>query len=139
MPYTFMKPSSSSFVSDISAAYPILRIVLLFSYFLFHSGRGLLKALVAKLACVASISVRFESKERGTRVKTGAKRARVKEQRGEGKKGRVSFLSLTLPLFHFLAVVPFFARSKPKIPVLVVPFLRSETTRKRLLRRLWLN
>ena len=113
MPYTFMKPPSSSFVSDISAVYPILRIFPLFSYFLFHSGRGLLKALVAKLACVASISVRFESKERGTRVKAGAKMARVKDQRRVGKKGRVSFLSPS-PLFHFLAVVPFFARSKPK-------------------------
>ena len=48
--------------------------------------------------------------------------ARVKEQRGEGKKGRVSLLPLPLPLFHFLVVVPLFARSKPKIPVLVVPF-----------------
>ena len=47
--------------------------------------------------------------------------AQVEEQRGEGKKGTVSFLPLPLPLFHFLVVVPSFARSKPKIPVLVVP------------------
>ena len=107
MPYTFMKPPSSSFVSDISAVYPILRIVPLFSYFLFHSGRGLLKALVAKLACVAS-------KERGTRVKAGAKMARVKEQRGVGKKGRVSFLPLPFPPLSFFGCRSIFARSKQK-------------------------
>ena len=50
------------------------------------------------LACVASVSVRFRSKEWGTRVKDRAKLAQVKERGGVGKKGRkLSFLSLNLP------------------------------------------
>ena len=76
------------------------------------------------LACVASVSVRFRSKEWGTRVKDRAKLAQVKERGGVGKKGRkLSFLSLNLPslppphrLFYFLVLVSFLARAKPKIP-----------------------
>ena len=40
------------------------------------------------LACVASVSVRFRSKERGTRVKDRVKTEQVKERGGVGKKGR---------------------------------------------------
>ena len=40
-----------------------------------------------RLACVASFSVWFRSKERGTRVKDRAKMARVNE-RGRGEKER---------------------------------------------------
>ena len=39
-----------------------------------------------RLACVASVSVRFRSKERGTRVKDRAKMARVKERGGGGEE-----------------------------------------------------
>ena len=67
------------------------------------------------LACVASVSVRSMSKERGTRVENRAKN-------GASKKA------------HFLALVSFFARSKPKIPLLGL--LCSYIKRKRLLRRL---
>ena len=35
------------------------------------------------IACVASVSVRFRSKERGTRVKDRGKMARVKERGGD--------------------------------------------------------
>ena len=63
----------------------------------------------AYLAYVASVSVRFRSKERGTRVKDRAKNGA-------------------------LALVSFLARPKPRITFLV--FHRSETKRKHLLRRL---
>ena len=54
------------------------------------------------IACVASVSVRFRSKERGTRVKLTARQmAQVLE--------------------------PFLARSKPKIPFLCLSLLRNLT------------
>ena len=85
------------------------------------------------LACVASISVRFQSKERGVRVKD-----RESKRAGRGwrrkEENPVSFLSLSSPLFNFLALVPFLARPKPKSHSSV--FLCSETKRKHLLRRL---
>ena len=81
-----------------------------------------------KLACVASVSVRFRSKERGTRVKDCAKDGASKRAgRGWGRKFP-SVPSLS-PLFHFLALVSFLRRPK-------LVFLCSETKRKRLLRRL---
>ena len=88
------------------------------------------------LACVASVSVRFRSKEWGTRVKDRAKLAQVKERGGVGKKGRkLSFLSLNLPslppppprLFYFLVLVSFIARAKPKIPFHGLFLLRNQT------------
>ena len=65
-----------------------------------------------KIACVASVSVWFRSKERGTRVKDRAKNgASEKAGRGWGTKSLVSFL----------------ARSKPKIPILGLSLLRNQT------------
>ena len=84
------------------------------------------------LACVASVSVRFRSKERGTRVKDRAKNGASKRA-GRGW-GKVSLLPLPLLLFHFLALVSFLARSNRKCRSSV--FFCSETKRKRLLRRL---
>ena len=63
---------------------------------------------INQLACVASVSVRFRGKERGTRVKDRAKSG-----------ARES-------LFHFLALVSFLARSKPKVPFLGISF-QTET------------
>ena len=81
-----------------------------------------------KLACVASVSVGFRSKERGMRVKDCAKNGASKRAgRGWGRKFP-SFPSLS-PLFHFLALVSFLWRPNPV-------FLCSETKRKCLLRRL---
>ena len=60
------------------------------------------------LACVASVSVRFRRKERGTRVKDRAKNG----------------ASL---LFHILALVSFLARSKPKVRFLGFSLLRNQT------------
>ena len=40
------------------------------------------------VACIASVSMRFRSKERGTRVKDHAKNAVSEERGGVGKKGR---------------------------------------------------
>ena len=57
--------------------------------------------IVLKIACVASVSVRFRSKERGTRVKDRAKNGAVKE-RGGGEKERK--IPLPLPLFYFLVL-----------------------------------
>ena len=65
-----------------------------------------------KIACVASVSVWFRSKERGARVKDRAKNgASEKAGRGWGTKSLVSFL----------------ARSKPKIPSLGLSLLRNQT------------
>ena len=58
------------------------------------------------LACVASVSVRFRSKERGKRVKDRAKNG---------------------PYLHFLALVSFLARPKPKIPFLGLSLLPNQT------------
>ena len=56
--------------------------------------------------------MRFRSKERGTRVKT----AQAKEWGGgEEERKETFFLPLPLPLFHFLALVSFLARPKPRI------------------------
>ena len=64
------------------------------------------------IAGVASVSVRFRSKERGTRVKT----AQAKEWGGgEEERKETFFLPLPLPLFHFLALVSFLAQPKPRI------------------------
>ena len=56
------------------------------------------------VACVASVSVRFRRKERGTRVKD-------REKSGASKRALVSFL----------------ARSKPKVPFLSISLLRNQT------------
>ena len=39
----------------------------------------------------------------------------------------VSFLPFPFPLFHFLALVSFLARSKPKVPCLGISLLRNQT------------
>ena len=57
-----------------------------------------------KIACVASVSVGFRRKERGTRVKD-------REKSGASKRALVSFL----------------ARSKPKVPFLGISLLRNQT------------
>ena len=56
------------------------------------------------LACAASVSFRFRRKERGTRVKDRAKNGP-----------------------HFLALVSFLARPKPRIPFLGLSLLRNQT------------
>ena len=124
---------------------------------------------MAKLACVASVSVRFKRKERGTRVKDRAKNGASKRAGGGGgvgKKGRkrlqinptilktthlacpcltvhaptfdavisCSFLPFPSPIFYFLVLVSFLARSNRNSPSTVSSC--SETKRKRLLRRL---
>ena len=65
------------------------------------------QSIKASLACLASVSVRFRSKERGTRVKDCAKNG-VSKERGVGQN----------------------RESRSSV------FLWSETKRKRLLRRL---
>ena len=84
------------------------------------------------LACVASVSVRFRSKQRGTRVKDRAKNG-VSERAGRGW-GREETFPSPSPHFHFFALVSFLARPKPRTRSSV--FLYSETKRKRSLRRL---
>ena len=64
-----------------------------------------------KLACVASVSVRFRRKGRGTRVKD-------REKSGASKR---------VPLFHFLVLVSFLERSKPKVPFLGISLPRNQT------------
>ena len=54
--------------------------------------------------------MRFRSKERGTRVKM----AQAKEWGGGEEEMNETFF-LPLPLFHFLALVSFLARPKPRI------------------------
>ena len=45
-----------------------------------------------RIACVASVSVRFRSKERGRRVKDAQNMVQVKERGGGGEEGKVGFL-----------------------------------------------
>ena len=104
-----------------------------------RGGGGLLRPVslfFQILACVASVSLRFRSKERGTRVKDRAKNGASKRAGRGGEERKERFPSFPSPLFHFLVLVSFLARSKPRS----IPFLSlfcSETKRKRLLRRLF--
>ena len=84
----------------------------------------------SQLAYVASVSLQFRSKERGTRVKDRAKNS-LRKKSGGG----VSFLPLPLPppfIFWFLF---HFSRGQNRESLSSV-FLCSETKGKRLLRRL---
>ena len=70
-------------------------------------SHGNISHFLVRIACVASVSVRFRSKERGRRVKDCAKNGASKKA-GRGWRRRESrfpsFSSLSL-LFHFLALV----------------------------------
>ena len=105
-------------LTDISAVYPIFRIVPLFSYFLSHSGREIrtVKALVAKLACVASVSVQFGSKE--TRNKSQSPRKNGKSKRAErGGEERKGFPpSSSPPPLSFFGCRPTFCAVKTQNP-----------------------
>ena len=63
------------------------------------------------LACVASVSVRFRSKEWGTRVKDRAKQAQVKERGGVGEERKETFLPFLKPSFPFPSPSFFFGIS----------------------------
>ena len=95
---------------------------------LFSDSANLKQIYIVDLACVASVSVRFRSKERGTRVKDRAKNGAMKRAgRGWGFLPSLSFFGS-----------PFISRAvKTEIPFLGL-FFGSETKRKRLLRRLLL-
>ena len=54
--------------------------------------------------------------------------ARLKRRGGVGKKGWKHRVLFSLPLLHFFALVPFFARPKPKIPFLGLSLLRNQET-----------
>ena len=83
------------------------------------------------LACVASVSVRFRSKQRETRVKDRAKNG-VSERAGRGWGREETFpCPSPSPHFHF-SLLFHFSRGQNREPV---P-LYSETKRKRSLRRL---
>ena len=79
------------------------------------------------LACVASVSVRFRSKQRGTRVKDRAKNG-VSDRAGRGWGKEETFPSPS-PHFHFFALVSFLARPKPRIPFVsfFTPKRRNQT------------
>ena len=90
--------------------------------------------IVRKIACVASVSLRFRSKERPRNRILSFGRARnetraKKWKCGEGERKEVSFLSS--PPLPALLLRPFFARS-----LTLVPRSLPLTARKRLLRRL---
>ena len=75
------------------------RIRLSCKYIRVHCG------LSSSVACVASVSVLFRNDERGTTVKDRAKNG---------------------TLFHFLALISFPVRPKPKIPFLGLSLLRNQ-------------
>ena len=104
---------------------------------LFSNLRQLENFLNCFVACVASVSVLFRSKERGARVKDRAKNGASK--RGGGwQERKETFLPLPLPLPPPLSFFGsrFVSRAaKTENPVQSV-FLCSETARIRLLRRL---
>ena len=70
------------------------------------------------IACVASVSVLFPSKDR---AKNGA------SKRGGGGEERKETFPSPSPLFHFLALVSFLARPKPRISFLGLSLLRNST------------
>ena len=73
------------------------------------------------LSCVASVLCGFGAKNEKREAMTVRKMGRVKERvGGEGRKEGKK-LPFPSPLFHFLALVSFFVRIKPKIPFLVLP------------------
>ena len=76
------------------------------------------------------ISISFDQPSQSGAAFAGERRF----SKSKGLSASVSFLSFPLPLFHFLALVSFLARSKPKVPFLGISLLRNQ--RKRLLRRL---
>ena len=78
--------------------------------------------LCSQLACVASVSMRFRSKERGTRVEDRTKNGVSKQRAG---RGFPSFPSPS-PHFHFLVLLSFLARPKPRIPFLGLSLLRNQ-------------
>ena len=88
------------------------------------------------LACVASVSVWFRSKERGTRVKDRAKNvASERAGRGWGRKEGNRFLPSPPLSPSFIFCLSFhFSRGQNREPPSLI-FLCSETKRKRLLRR----
>ena len=55
--------------------------------------------------------------------------AQVKERGGGGEERKETFPSFPSPspLFHFLALDSFVARSKPKVPFLGISLLRNQT------------
>ena len=79
------------------------------------------KQVQLQLACVASFTVRFRSKELGTRVKDRAKNGTSK------RVGKGLPFPCPSPLFHFLVLSLFLARSKPKIPFHGLFLLRNQT------------
>ena len=75
------------------------------------------------IACVTSVSVGgLGAKNEERESKTERKMAQVKERGG----GFPSFPSPS-PHFHFLALVSFLARPKPRIPFLGPSLLRNQT------------
>ena len=71
----------------------------------------------SSVACVASVSVRFRSKERGTRVKDRAKMAWVKERGGSGQERKETFLPLPLPPLSFFGSCFISRAAKTENPV----------------------
>ena len=82
------------------------------------------------MACAASVSVQFWSKERGTRIEDRAKNGASKRAGKWWGRKEGNFPSPS-PLFHLLDLVPFFARTNRKMFLLVVPcfffLLRNHT------------
>ena len=84
------------------------------------------KKTIKQIACVASVSVRFRRKERGTTVKDRAKNGASKRA-GRGWRGKEGNFPSPSPHFHCLALVSFLARPKPRIPFLGLFLLRNQT------------
>ena len=75
-----------------------------------------------------NVSVRFRTKERGTRVKLCVKNGATKKAgRGGEEMMETACPSFPSPL-SVLALVPFFARPKPEIPFLGLSLLRNQET-----------
>ena len=90
---------------------------------------------ISYIACVASVSVLFRSKEWGTRVKDRAKNGAIKRA-GRGLGRKVGFFPSPSPSPSFLFWFSFhFSRGQNRKSLSTVIFC-PETKRKRLLRRL---
>ena len=99
-------PSRTSWIATGSSMFLLMERFYLTQRILLPSTVGIwwVKALKKRKYPVASVSVRFRSKERGTRVKDRAKNGTSKRaERGWGRKegNSVSFLPLPLPPLSF--------------------------------------
>ena len=74
------------------------------------------KQIIILIACTASVSVQFWSKERGTRIKDRAKMGQVKERGSGGEEKKETFPQIPLPPLSFSRSRSIFRAAKTENP-----------------------